>query len=208
MRLIREFINKTAWNTKQLRALCLAVIRHEGSGNHWIRIRYKTRRCEYHGLATINGTSIDMFVPRPVKTIKRAKYITGDDGKQKWAGERKQVGNWIRWVGGWEYTKQQVTFDSQCFARVLTHEIHHNLGIRHEVMAGVSVLNCEYVKGLVVEPHKSPPKPQINRVELNRERAEANLKRAQTRYKRAQTLLKRCERKMRYYEAKGRQAPA
>jgi hypothetical protein len=201
MRLIRKLINKTAWSTKQLRALCLAVIKHEGSGNHWIRIRYKTRRySEYHGLAVVNGTAIEMFVPRPVKTIKRARYITGDDGKQKWAGERKQVGNWIRWVGGWEYTKQQVVFDSQCFARVLTHEIHHNLGIRHEVMGSVSSLNCDYVKDMLVEPQQARQKPQVNRVEVNRQRAEANLKRAQTRFKRAQSLLKRCERKMRYYQ--------
>lgn len=53
--------NRTDWDTKDLRRLCLAVIKHVGSKHHIITVEYSKRR-RYHGLAQVGGTKIWMYV--------------------------------------------------------------------------------------------------------------------------------------------------
>jgi len=181
--------NETKWDIQQLRKLCNAVINKEGTERkrHRIYIRTKTKKySQYHGRAWLNSREIIMFVPPTTKRIRtRAKYNDGSDGRKHFAG--------------WEWKKENTKFDPVSFAQVLTHEIHHNLGLRHKDMLPLRKIDCEYTKDFAIEPKQEKPKPKMDYVGVRRERAISNLKKAQTRLKRAKTLCKKWERKVRYY---------
>lgn len=142
-----------------------------------------------------------MNVPPIERTIKKGRYVAGEDGKMHLETKRVQDGNWLRTKVCYDYSNVTTLFDPITFARVLTHEIDHNLGMRHNSMARVGDLDCGYAEPFIVEPHRPAQKPRINRAEINRLRAEANLKRALMRFKRAQTILKKWQRKVSYYQS-------
>lgn len=60
------FKNETDWNTRQLRKLCLIVLRKVGINPKWTTLIVEyDRRNDYHGLASLGGCWIKMIVPKP-----------------------------------------------------------------------------------------------------------------------------------------------
>jgi hypothetical protein len=183
-----QLINKTKWDSKLLRKLCSVVVKHHGTRkNHRIRIETcKKRYCDYSGYAWISGKDIVMQVPPIARLEYRQPMAKGENGK------------WIK-----DLIPSQ--FNSIRFAQILEHEIAHNLGIReHKNMVRSTDLNCDYAKEFVVLPQEMPVKPQIDRIQLRKDKAEKMLKLHTSRLKRQQNLVKKWQRKVHYYAQRGK----
>lgn len=174
-----KLINKTKWCSKDLKRLCQAVIKNTGSHkDHTISIiTTKKRFKNYHGLASIGGSWIDMFVP----LTKERKTIFSIDG-------------------GKTATFKDNDFDVESFAQILEHEIGHNLGQRHDVMSKCNDLDVGYVKGLIVKPQEEKVKPKADIKEVRHQKAVLKVKELQSKLKRTETLLKKWQGKVRRYE--------
>jgi len=185
-----KLFNKTKWDTRALRKLCMAVIKATGSTiRHSILVRTKTRHYnQYHGRATLNGSWITMFVPPTERRIRKFETVVGDDGQKHISGKH------------WE--TEQTKFHPKSFAQVLTHEIHHNMGLNHGEMVSVEQLEVDYTENIVVQKKAEKQKPKINLVEQRFSHAEMMLKKADTRLKRAKTLKCKWQKKVNYYKNK------
>ena len=175
-----KIINKTKWKNKDLRKLCRAVIKNTGSHkNHIIYIlTTKKRWRDYSGRASINGSWIQMFVP---KTIDK-NFVKGNDGQY-----RQKLTNTI--------------FDVKRFAQILEHEIHHNLGLsNHKDMLSSGDLNVDYVKDFRVNIQEEEPKPKRDLKKERYEKALKKVKEYESKLKRYNNLLKKWKKKVRYYE--------
>lgn len=185
--------NKTKWNTKQLRKLCIAVIRHSGSHKHH-QITIKTSKNQgLSGLASMYGSWILMRVPKTSFITAVARYSTtettiGSDGKT------------YPEVLGFDKIVKETKFPVIDFAQVLEHEIGHNLGLRHNDMSKVYDLDTSYLKDFVIEKQLPKEKKVIDHVMLRREKAVKKVKELQSRLKRTETLLKKWSKRLRYYE--------
>lgn len=90
-------------------------------------------------------------------------------------------------------------FNTQLFASILTHELHHNLGLRHNEMCEDK--SCEWAKEYKVNkkvPKEPKPKEPITKVRYNH--AVQKLKEKEQLLKRTQTLVNKWKKKVRYYE--------
>lgn len=174
--------NKTNWETKDLRKLCRAVIKHIGTRRHRITVEYskKTSYDCYHGYAYINSIGVTMFVPRETRRTIKA----GDNGKSMTVIE-------------------SIKFEPEKFAQVLEHEIYHNMGLKHDEMSKEVLYckqDCGYVKNLKVSVKTIKEKKPRN---LQKERYEKALKNAKlytSKVKRYTNLLKKWNSKVKYYE--------
>ena len=183
-----QLLNETKWETRALRILCNAVIKVTGSTKmHRILVRTKTRKFyDYHGRATLCGHRITMFVPPITRKFRKPRYEIADNGSKM--------------IKDWTWEKKPTLFNSRVFAQVLTHEIHHNMGLGHENMVSIGKLDTDYVDGMIVLPKTE--KPKVNLVEERSIHAEAMLKRSKTRLKRAKTIRDRWQAKVNYYNKK------
>lgn len=190
-----KIVNKTNWNTKDLRKLCSRVLKKCGASPN-TRIYIKTSRRLYSGRAGVGVNWIHMFVPTTtqirVNTIySETKKTIGTDGKEYPAIER------------FDKIQEPRTFDVKIFAQVLEHEIGHNLGLRsHRDMVSHASLNVDYVKDLVIRPKEGKKKVRDLKAERYK-KALAKVKELKTKLKRNQTLLKKWQKKVKYYERQG-----
>jgi len=190
--------NKTKYDTKQLKALCKAVIKNTGSHKtHQITIKTGNRSWSYSGRATINGSWILMRIPNPytkkfTPIIHPTETTIGSDGTI----HPKII----------RYDKTKVLseykFNVEAFAQVLEHEIGHNLGLRHKEMCKVHDINVDYSKDYVVELSKPKEKKKVNHVSLRKEKAEQKVLELSSKIKRYENLLKKWSKKVSYYEKK------
>lgn len=185
-----RLVNKTNWDSSDLKKLCLAVIKKMGAEGVTRSVsietmtgRFTTQQKDsknlYHGRASIHGGWIVMKVPQPVRNI-----CVGFANH------------------GYAYEKRPETFCVERFVQVLEHEIGHNLGLRHGDMASLWKLPVGYVKDFVVNPKKIVVKVKQNLIEKRKNHAEAMLKIATTRLKRARTLHDKWKKKFNYYASK------
>ena len=184
-----KVINQSAWETKDLKRLCLAVVKKMGSHkDHIIRIMHTHKKyvkhspeCyedAYSGRANVGGIRITMFVPMP----KTKVWVTGSDGRCV-------------------QQEQHFSFNSKKFAQVLEHEIGHNFGMRHKEMRNDWWnLPVDYALNLAVLPKAPKPKVNVDIKKVRFEKAKAKVKDLQTKLKRTQTLLKKWQRKVKHYE--------
>jgi hypothetical protein len=176
--------NYTQWNTKDLQKLMNECVRREGMDNHRIVIiEYSKRFCTTHGLASINGNWIRMFVLKPI----------------------------VEYNEGSEIRKKLREFDSMLFAEIFTHELGHNRGLHHDEMVSISDFEMAWAKEFKVNLKdelkfengkiiSAIPKEPRN---LKTERYEKTLKKVrefETKVKRYKNLLRKWEKKQKYYE--------
>jgi hypothetical protein len=181
-----KLINKTKWNTADLKKLCMAVIKHKGSHkNHQITV--KTGKYRYSnsdrigGLARLFGTTISMKVPLTTKPNNTG--MVGNDGKTIY----EQIPN---------------ALDVGDFAKILDHEIDHNLGLRHKVMQNWRKLDVGYLNGFKVGIQEVKEKPKIDLLAKRHLNAILKIKKLESEIKRKQNLLKKWEKKDNYYNKK------
>lgn len=194
-----NLVNKTSWDGRALRMLCLRAIKNKGSHKyHRIEVVY-SKNGGHSGLASVYGSWIIMRVPKP-----HQRYITNDDRQirfhiRKYKQDDPSI---IKIKESIKPRDVTMLFDNKIFCQVLEHELDHNLGLKHKDMGAWYNFNVDYCKDIFVAPLFKTPKPVVNHVEKRHQRALMNLKTAQTRHKRATTLLKKWERKVKYYTAK------
>lgn len=171
-----KILNKTQWETADLKALCTAVIKHEGGNLGRTVVSVEHTRGKWttyvHGKATLTGRSIWMYVPR-IQSM-----CVGSDGK--WA-------------------EMPATFPVESFARVFTHELHHNMGLRHEDMVATSRLDSSYVKDMKVRAQLPPAPKQRDRAQERAQKIasyEERVKAFDSRIKRLKTLQKKYQKRL------------
>ena len=164
--------NKTHWDGRALRKLCIKAIKNKGSHKtHWITIDYN-KSLRYRGKAVIYGSDIWMYVPRPTRSWK-------------WNVPRTLGFDPVRFCRVLEHE--------------IDHNLGLR---HKDMIMDISMLNCDYAKDVYVSARIKQPKAKPDLVMQRYQRAVANLKTARTRYKRATTLLKKWESKVRYYKKK------
>lgn len=181
-----KLINKTKWNTADLRKLCMAVIKHKGSHkNHQITVKTNKYRYSHSdrigGLARLFGSTILMKVPLTVRPQNTG--MVGDDGRTIY----EQVPN---------------TLNVEDFGKILDHEIDHNLGLRHNVMRNWRKLDAGYLNGFIVGIQPVKEKPKVDVLAKRHLNAILKIKKLESDIKRKQNLLKKWEKKDRYYNKK------
>jgi hypothetical protein len=184
--------NRTEWSTKDFQKLMNECVRREGMDNHrTVIIEYSKRFCTTHGIASVNGNWIRMFVLKPV-----VEYNEGSEIKKK-----------LR------------EFDSVLFAEIFTHELGHNRGLHHEDMIKLSDMDMIWAKefkinlkeGLKFENGKivsAIPKEPRNLKTERYEHALRMMKEKEQSLRRNQSLLRKWRCKVRYYERLGVTSPA
>ena len=174
-----KLTNETKWDTRNLRTLCLKVLKKMG-GSRYTRIKIITSKGgKYGGLASLGATWIKMRVP----AIQHTTLAQGNDGKLQTQTVPSE-------------------FNVIKFTQILEHEIGHNQGLRHKEMSDWWNFNVDYVKDLKVSPIKEKPKQEVNLIEIRQQKAINKVKELQTKLKRTQTLLKKWQRKVKYYNNK------
>jgi len=98
------------------------------------------------------------------------------------------------------------------FARVVEHEIAHNMGLRHGEMDD-NTRYCngpmpEWAKGLQIRVKEKNRKAKRPIVEVNEERARAALEKWENRLKQAQRFARKWRKRVRYYDRKKAARPS
>ena len=169
-----KIINKSRWNTSDLKKLSRAVLKHygydaprlfkivTGKSTNW---RKADSQC-CSGRASLGGSRVRMMVPKST-TIE----------------------------------KVPVVFPVKDYARVLIHEVGHNAGLVHKEMVECRSIEVpEEILEMTVRPKEKKVKPKRD---LKQERYQKTLKKVgeyETKLKRTKTLLKKWKRKRKYYE--------
>jgi len=130
-----EIINKSKWADSDIEKLVREVIDKTGSYGIAKSITIKTGRGankseldrQYTGYCFTDKKTITIMVPNVQFTTRRV----GSDGSEK------MVKSWTK-------------FNPEGFAKVLTHEIHHLLGVDHNDMIDWWELDCSYAKDMEV----------------------------------------------------------
>ena len=196
-----KLINKTKWNTSDLKKLCSLILKKYGSHkNHIVTIR--TRNSAYNknaigGHANVNGRHITITVPKTEIVTRTPIYsqtetTVGSDGNSHPA------------IIGWNKNPTQTKFNSVDFAQTLEHELGHNFGLRkHRDMRHYSILDCDYAKDFIVRPTENKPKIKRSLVNERQKKAETKVKEMTSKLKRYQNLLKKWQTKVKYYQKRG-----
>lgn len=175
--------NQTEWDTKELKELCKAVMKHEeiSQTRQYIKVIYKKRTGyseeRYGGYAYYNRKWVKMTVPRP----QVRKQVVSEDGSTKIAEVPHE-------------------FNAERFAQVLTHELGHNRGLRHKDMPYSNRLDCKYVKDFKVGLAKPKKKPKRDLKQERYDKVLKQIKSWETKKKRAENALKKYNTKKKYYE--------
>lgn len=116
-------VNKTKWDTLQLRRLCEACMRESGyedRDNQIIEIRHgRSKWYKYRGEAYLRKNEVIMWVPPP----KQKKVIP-------------EIG----------LTDVYSQFNRVEFSKVLIHELDHNAGLEHEDMIEVKDIDVSFIR--------------------------------------------------------------
>jgi len=122
-----KLLNKTCWNTRDLRKLIKATLEYEGMSDRDLIIEIthtkvrgiwdkkyleNVRSWYYRGLASVGGYWIKMICP---KDVIKVKYYDEENNEVK----TKLVNH---------------EFNVEMFAKVLIHELAHIRGLRHKDM--------------------------------------------------------------------------
>jgi len=126
-----RLVNLTKWETRDLRKLVSATFRAYpvDARKYVVEVRPR-RRLGTRGYAWYGLPRIVVFVPNPSLLRKTAR-------------EYEEMGSGFR---------PPTDFDSVAFARVLTHEIAHTLGVRHRDMPPLKTINADWAGGFTVRP--------------------------------------------------------
>jgi len=127
-----RLINKTKWNTKDLRKLIIKVLEHEGlSKKRTIEIVYSKQRKyylpKYTGIASLYRNWLRIRVPKPI--VKHWKM--SNDGKII-------------------ETEIEYKFDVQKFTKILIHELSHNQGLIHKEMLKLNDIDVSFIENYKV----------------------------------------------------------
>jgi hypothetical protein len=93
--------------------------------------------------------------------------------------------------------------DVKRFVQVLTHEIHHNLGLQHDDMVSSLGIDTSWVNGFQVNQKIFKPKIEIPLTQQRYNHAIQKLKQKEQLLRRTQTLVNKWKKKVRYYEKIG-----
>lgn len=189
---ILKLINKTKWDTLQLKKLIVAIINNTGSHkNHQITV--KTGKGSYSGWAYLNNSIIMMRVPKTFHIKWNAIYhptetTIGSDGLT-----HPKIVKWDK------TEKVPNKFNIESFAQVLEHEIGHNLGLRHPEMAKLNNIDVGYSKSFVVEPQLPKPVVKKDFVAIRKQKSHDKVLGLVSKIKRMNNLLKKWKKKESYY---------
>lgn len=159
-----KITNETDWHGQHLRSLIKEALEADGMTTEGYRITVRYRGTDdnwYSGRGKYNRKWMKVFVPRPVRKVKKNNLRSDDE------------------VATFE--PKEVTFDEEHFAQVVRHEAGHNRGLKHEDMLSLSKLdvpfaedhNVEVVSSYDVEARKEEIRSKRTKEE---KRAEASYK--------------------------------
>lgn len=133
-----KLINKTHWDTKQLRKLTLETLkRYPVPPKHYKITVVPARRASISGLGYLGLPWIIIKAPNP-------KYLEKlhQQHRKGWDYECKE---WIEVIP---------IFSVKNYVVVFTHEIGHTLGLNHIDMCGDNILKWQWAKDFIVEEHR------------------------------------------------------
>jgi len=104
-------------------------------------------------------------------------------------------GTWIKMK-----VPSQQSFDVKSFVRVLTHELHHNLGLRHKEMVGLSLIDTSWTDGLQVNKKVPIEGEKIPLIKQRYDHAVRKLEEKERQLRRIQIGYNRWKTKVNYYE--------
>jgi len=177
-----KFVNKTKWNTRDLRKLTLAILKHSGQSKpESLTIIPRNR---YGGLATIRAYKnwVRMYVLNPFK--------------QGYSADNSTCSEAIRY--------RCIPFDTQRYSQILIHEIGHNEGLRHREMVNSTTINIpDSILKINIREIIQKNKVRQNIKEVRLEHAIKMLKLNRSKLQRAEKLVKKWSQKIKYYEFNG-----
>ncbi len=173
-----KIVNKTFWNTKDLRKLFHEVCKHEGVTTHrTIEIVPSKRSGNYSGLGSFRRNWVRLRVP-----AKAEQFVIGNDGKGQWIGRNLE------------------NPDSQKIAQILIHEIGHNQTLHHKDMANCWNFDCEWAKAFLINKTITKPKLPVDLKAKRHKCVLVRIKDKEAKVKRLQNQLKKLYKKKKYYE--------
>lgn len=171
-----KFVNKTKWNTRDLRKLTLAILKHSGQSKpESLTIIPRNR---YGGLATIRAYKnwIRMYVLNPIR-----QGYSGDCGSVVY---------------------KDIPFDTKRYSQVLIHEVGHNEGLRHREMISSHVIDIP--DSILNMPIREKIMKVVENVKRDIKQVRHNhaikmLQRSKSKLKRYEKLVNKWEKKVKYY---------
>jgi len=180
-----KLINKTNWNTRDLRKFVNLVTKHEGFKPR--TIEFITRNSNVRGRAVVNGSWIRL------NTFSNGREsILADNGVA--------VNRDCDTIEGMRLLH---------LAGTLSHEIAHNRGLRHNTMNcnrfhNESVLQSDYgfLNNIVIRKQVQEEKPKMDKVLQRKLNAIKRVEELTKTIKRKTNALKKWQRKVKYYQKK------
>lgn len=220
--------NKTHFRTDDLCRFIVAGLRAKGASlNKNISVAYSRRRggCGGYAIVGRNGREahwIQLTVPKTlIQVVRPAEYVRtpvrdpfnlnynlliDKSGCFEPSGWRLTDGVWEALRPAEERRVGVATIEGETLldlARVLEHEIDHNLGLNHGDMLPVSSLRPKWHEGLVIRRQGEAQKPtRVQKSERREAHARAMLAKHEDALRREQRLVKRWTQKVRYYDRK------
>ena len=165
-------LNRTDYSGRDLRAVFLECMKHEGMNRCKVEVR-KSRGKNVGGYAWYHSVSVVMKLPTKFTIYKHhycrssAKVIEATL-KRGWGmpkcellGREKHEFCINRTVdGGDEMPREMV----ERVAQVFIHEMHHNIGLKHKEMKRSTGIDVSYVKGMKIRRKVVAEKPNVEKV--------------------------------------------
>lgn len=183
--------NETDYNGRDLRKLILACMKHEGvdHNGYYVKVYYSKRHNSTCGWGYYNRKKLGLGLPKYLSDIV--------DGKWKKEKIEEEMPVWL----------------VKSSARVIVHEIGHNLGLKHGDMVESHSIDVSFCEGFNLRVRgaktKAAVKASMPLVEKRSEHVKAKIKgleeslrKLETRKKGLVTRLKSWRKKDKYYDKK------
>jgi len=177
MRIKMKIINKTNWNTKDIRKVIKKVCEHEGFELPKIVEIYQ-RKSRVGGWGYIHRSHIKL-------NFYFRDKIVSENGKVEYVEPKEITGERLMRLGA-----------------IISHEITHTLGERDKDMIIKPKEEFEFLRNMVIRKQEKKKKQKKDIVKQRYEKVIKKVKLYRSKIKRYKTLLKKWEKKKKYYEKK------